>query len=427
VTRAPRLLLPAFAFACTLAFAAAGARAQQLTIWHDKGDDGIRMIQKMAALFARDHPGVTVRSLSMPTDQWFSRSVAALNTNTAPDILFNDGFRLVQIQQQTKKLSDLAAALNAAPAADRAFLNPGDMTAATYQGQVLMVPFQRVITGWGARKSWLEKAGEPFPATWDDLVRTGRKFQEQNKGVYGVAMQAGDPSSMIGAGVAMLAYGNGVAHPVVDENGEVVTDTPENAAVTIAYLKLFTTDKLVSPETVNHTFTDMYQLIEGGRVGMFRVGNWNVGKWDKTSPAGDYVVGPFPRIGDGTPSFVVGSIRGMSVPANSPHGDLAKQFAAFMLTRDAQQDSLDDMGGVVRTDLDTSHVTPGLQPFLASGIHLQVADSAVTEFPWDLKLEAAYYKLLIGAVSNPPSDWNAWVKDTAQKLRATLADLKKPS
>jgi ABC-type glycerol-3-phosphate transport system substrate-binding protein len=418
-----RSLLIACALVASLA--ARAADAQQLIIWHDKGDDGIRMIQKMADLFAKDHPGVTVRSISMPTDQWFSRSVAALNTNTAPDILFNDGFRLVQIQQQTKKLSDLAAAMKQAPDADRAFLNDGDMSAATYQGQVLMVPFQRVITAWGARKSWLEKAGEQYPKTWDDLLRVGKKFQEMNKGVYGVAMQGGDPSSMIGAGIAMLAYGNGQKHAVVDADGNVIIDQPEIAKVTIDYLKLYTTDKLVSPETVNQTFTDMYQLIEGGRVGMFRVGNWNVGKWDKSSPAGDYVIGPFPQIGDGTPSFVVGSIRGMSVPTNSPHADVAKQFAAFMLTKAAQQISLEDMGGVVRSDLDTSNLTPGLKPFVAPGIKLQVADNAVTAFPWDLKLEAAYYRMLIAAISNPPSDWDAWMKDTAGKLRAEAANLKK--
>ncbi len=59
-------------------------------IWHDKGEDGLRMIEQMAELYKKDHPGVTVKSLSMPTEQWFSRSIAALNTNTAPDILFND-------------------------------------------------------------------------------------------------------------------------------------------------------------------------------------------------------------------------------------------------------------------------------------------------------------------------------------------------
>jgi hypothetical protein len=82
------------------------------------------------------------------------------------------------------------------------------------------------------------------------------------------------------------------------------------------------------------------------------------------------------------------------------------------------------MGGVVRSDLDTSNVTPGLKPFVSPDAKLQVSDSAVTLFPWYLKLEADYYKLLIGAISNPPQDWNAWIHDTAAKMRADAASLK---
>jgi ABC-type glycerol-3-phosphate transport system substrate-binding protein len=381
----------------------------------------------MAEEFAKDHPGITVKSVSMPTDQWFSRSTAALNTNTAPDILFNDGFRLVQLQQQTHKLSDLAPDMRQVPPDNRKFLSAGDMVAATYQGQLLMIPFQRVITGWGVRKSWLDKVGEPVPKSWDDVLRIARKFQDQNPSgtghVYGIAMQGGDAPSMIDAGSGMLTYGNGQPHSLVDDSGQIVIDKPEVAKITIEYLKLYTEYKLVSPDTVNQTFTDMYQLIEGSRVGMFRVGNWNVGKWDKSPPAGDYVIGPFPQIGDGTPSFVVGSIRGMSVPTNSPHAAAAKEFVRFIVGKTAQQISLDDMGGVVRSDLDTSHVTPGLRPFVSPDARLQVADNAVTKFPWFLKLENAYYRMMIAAISNPPADWDAWIKDTAAKLRQEQASL----
>ncbi len=403
------------------------ARAQQLVIWHDKGDDGIRMVQAMAEQFTKDHPGITVKSVSMPTDQWFSRSTAALNTGTSPDILFNDGFRLVQLQQQTHKLADLAPQMQQAPADDRKFLSAGDMAAATYDGKLLMIPFQRVITGWAVRKSWLDKVGEPVPKTWEDVLRVGRKFQDQTPGgaghVYGIAMQGGDAPSMIDAGSGMLTYGNGQPHALVDETGKVVIDQPEVAKVTIEYLKLYTQYKLVSPDTVDQTFTDMYQLIEGGRVGMFRVGNWNVGKWDKQPPAGDYVIGPFPKIGDGTPSFVVGSIRGMAVPTNSPHAAAAKQFVQFILSKAAQQISLDDMGGVVRSDLDISHVTPGLRPFVSPDAKLQLADDAVTRFPWYLKLENDYYRMMIAAISNPPKDWESWIKETAAKLRQEQATL----
>ena len=123
------------------------AAAQEITIWHDKGDDGIRMIQQMADRYKADHPGVTVKSVSMPTDQWFSRSIAALNTGTSPDILFNDNARIVQIQQSTGKLADVTPQFQQIAAADRQSISEGDVTASSFKGRMLMIPFQRTMTG----------------------------------------------------------------------------------------------------------------------------------------------------------------------------------------------------------------------------------------------------------------------------------------
>src|SRR6476620_5019006 len=120
-----------------LSFASA-ARSQEIMIWHDKGEDGLKMINEMAAVYAKSHPGVTVKSLSMPTDQWFSRSIAALNTNTAPDIWLNDNTRIAPIQQTTGKLSDLKPQLDAIPAADRAFISGQDVGSGMYKDRLLM-------------------------------------------------------------------------------------------------------------------------------------------------------------------------------------------------------------------------------------------------------------------------------------------------
>jgi len=421
------------AIAMVAAFGLGSAQAQELVIWHDKGEDGLRMVTQMAEAYRKVAPGVTVKSISMPTEQWFSRSIAALNTGTSPDILFNDNARIVQIQGSTGKLADLRAEFEKIPAADRAHINDGDIVASTAKGRMLQIPFQRTMTGLGVRKSWLEKVGEPFPVTWEDALRVGRKFQEQDpdgngrKDTFGFAMQAGDAPSMVGAGIGLLVYGNGNPHHVVDANGEVVIDQPNVAKPTIEFLKLFTEYKLVAPETVNHTFTDMYQLIEGGRAGMFRTGNWNVGKWDKQPPAGDYLIGPYPALGKGDRSLVVGSVRGMAVPENGKNVEAAKAFVRFIVAKEPQQISLNNMGGTVRSDLDTASLTPGLKPFVAEGVKLQVDDFAASSFPWFLKLQESYYRMLIGAVNNPPADWDAWIKQTAEKLRAEAVVLKRAS
>src|SRR5258708_40295687 len=99
-------LLPAGLALALLAGLPGLAAAQELMIWHDKGDDGLHMIEQMAALYKQDHPAVVVKSLSMPTEKGFSRSIAALNTNTAPDILLNDNNRIAQMQQTTGKPPD---------------------------------------------------------------------------------------------------------------------------------------------------------------------------------------------------------------------------------------------------------------------------------------------------------------------------------
>lgn len=401
------------------------AAAQEVTIWHDKGDAGIQMIQRIAELYKREKPGVTVKSISMPTDQWLARSIAALNTNTAPDILFNDNDRMIAVQKSTGKLSDLTAVVAGLSAADRANLTAGDLGASTFQGKLIQMPMARVVVGLGVRKSWLAEVGETFPRTWDDFLRIAGKFKEKRKDAYPLALHAGSPGSITAAGIDLFAYGNGAPHALVDEAGNIVIDQPNVAKPLVEYLKLFTEYKYVSPETTNYTFVELYQMIEGGKAGFFRVGNWNVAKWDKQPPAGDYEVGPYPSFGNGTGAMIVSTIRGMGVPENARNKEAALSFVAFLLSKPAQQSALDLMGGAVRSDLDTAGVTPSLRPFLAKDVKLQTDDFLGAVFPWYGKLQEIYYRLLLDAIANPPKDWNAWVKTTADKLRAEVAVLMK--
>ncbi len=417
---------------CVAALMAANAAtAQELVIWHDKGDDGLAMIEEMSALFEAQHPGVTVTSLSYPTEQWFNRSIAGLNTNTGPDILFNDNNRIATIQQSTGRLCSVADLVDALPDGDRAYITDGDIASATLEGDIIMMPFQRVVIGWGARQSWLDAVGEEYPETWDDMIRIAQLFQDTDPDgngeddTFGVALQAGSAPSMIGAGTRMFAIaGNGVPYDIMNTDAEIVITDPTVADPTIGILQLFTEHGLVSPDTVNHNFTDMYQLIEGGRVGFFRVGNWNVAKWDREALEGDYVVGPYPSHIEGQPGhMLVNTVRGMAVPCDGDNVDLARDFVSFIVSQEAQQASLDHMGGVVRDDLDISGVTPGLTPFV-SGEYPMATDSFMASIhPWYPELEEAYYRHLIDAVSNPPQDWDAWLQATAEDLQNTVAEL----
>jgi multiple sugar transport system substrate-binding protein len=159
------------------------ARAQQLTIWHDLGDNGTKWFVAASEEFAKTHPGVTVRAISYPTDQWFGRCIGAINTNTAPDLIYNNYERVIRVAAQTHKIEDMKPIL--AAIADKAFLSPDDLRVATYAGHMIILPVQRELARQGGRE---------FPA---HLGRHAARRQEVPDGTSrwrhraGVCLRAG--------------------------------------------------------------------------------------------------------------------------------------------------------------------------------------------------------------------------------------------
>jgi multiple sugar transport system substrate-binding protein len=397
------------------------ARAQELTIWHDLGDNGTKWFAAAGEAFAKTHPGVTVRAISYPTDQWFGRCIGAINTGTAPDLIYNNYERVIRVAAQTHKLMDMQPVL--AKIADKDFLSADDLRVATYAGQMIILPVQRVQMAFGVRKSWLDKVGEKMPVTWDDALRVGRKFQTEHPDggtapVFAFALEAANPRDLIHM-LDLFTFGAGLRNTLIDEAGNVVIDEPEHAKVLTEFLKVFTSYHMVPPDVVNYSFNEMYQVIEGGRAGMFRVGDWNVGKWVKPATLnGDFVVGPWPQFfADKQSAVVIGGMRGVAVPDNSPHKVLATELAAFLLGKDAQQASLNIVGAAVRKDLDVSALPPQSQEFAKPTWNLIAYDFPESVHTWYPQLEASFHKKLMAAIANPPSDWNAFIKQTAAEMR----------
>ncbi len=181
---------------------------------------------------------------------------------------------------------------------------------------------------------------------------------------FGMALQAAKPRDLIHM-LDLFIFGSGLRHTLIDPEGKITIDQPAHAQVLEEFLKTYSTYKFVAPDTINHSFAEMYQVIEGGRGGMFRVGDWNVRKWDGAQVLnGDFVSGPWPKFAADRPkSVVIGGMRGVAIPENSPNKALAQEFAAFMLSKAAQQASLENIGAGVRKDLDVSKLSPRSQYF----------------------------------------------------------------
>lgn len=405
------------------------SRAQELVVWHDLGDNGIKWFQSLSAEFAKSRPGVTVKSINYPTDQWFGRSISAINTNTAPDLIFNNYERVIRVADQTNKLVDLKPVL--ATVSDKSFLTEDDLRVATHAEKMIILPIQRVQMGFGVRKSWLDKVGEKFPATWADVQRVAVKFRDNDPdgdgkaNTFGMALEAAKPRDLIHI-IDLFMFGSGLRHTLIDPQGKIVVDEPARAKVLEEVLKAYTEYRYVAPDTINHSFGEMYQTIEGGKGGMFRVGDWNVKKWD--TPAvlgGDFLVGPWPSFDGRKNAVVIGGMRGVAVPENSPNKAIAVDFAKFMLSKQAQQASLDNLGSAVRKDLDISSLSERQKLFAAPSWGLAAYDFPEAVHLFYPELEAAYHRKLMGALAKPPGNWKAFITETANEMRELAVKLAK--
>lgn len=393
-----------------------------LTIWHDLGDNGNKWFDELGKIYAKENPKVEIKAVNYATQQWIEKSIAAINTNSAPDLIFNNYERVIKVQNQTNQISDLSNALNAIK--DKEFLTEEDLKISTYKDKKIMLPIQRVQMAFGVRKSWMEKVGAKFPETWEDALELAKKFTEEDpdgngkNDTYGFALEAAKPRDLVHM-LDLFTFGTGIKHTVVDPSGKLVINEERHKEITEEFVKVFTQYKYVPKDTINYTFTDMYQIIEGSKAGMFRVGDWNVKKW-KEVLKDDYVLGPWPAFRDGdTRNVVIGGMRGIAVPENAANKEEATKFAQFMLTKEAQEASLKNVGSAVRSDLQVE-LTENQKFFAVPEYPLVAYDFPESVHSYYPEIEELYHKALLNVLADPSVNLDESLKKAEEDMQEVI-------
>lgn len=388
-----------------------------LIIWHDLGEKGVDWFNELEKLYPGD---LKIKSVTYPTQQWIEKSIAALKTNTAPDLIFNNYERVIKVENQTGKMMDLNSVFLELD--ERNFLSDQDLQISMYGEKMLILPVQRVQMGFGVRKSWLENIGMEYPETWADTIAIAKSFNTKdpdgdgiNGNTYGFALEAANPRDLIHM-LDLFTFGTGLKHTIINPEGEIVINESRHKAVTKEVINVFR--KYVPKDTINYSFTDMYQMIEGGKGGMFRVGDWNVNKWDGSDVLdGDYIIGEWPQFNEGEDNYVViGGMRGVAVPDNSPHKEEALEFIKFMLSAEAQKASFSYVGASVRGDWDldlSEH-----QKYFADPRH----DLIAYDFPESIHsfypaIEEIFHKELLNAIADPSLDMDKVLEVAEKKIK----------
>lgn len=411
-------------------FAGGGQEAAEegpvvLTVWHDLGDKGVNWFNELSELYQAENPDVSIESVTYPTQQWIERSIAAINTDTAPDMIFNNYERVIRVEDQTDGIMDLSAAFSELTDSD--FLTEQDLAISNYGDKMLIFPIQRVQMAFGVRKSWLDAVGMDFPKNWQEVESVARAFQAGDPdgdgttgNVYGLALEAANPRDLIHM-LDLFQFGTGIKHTIIAPDGSLTIDDPDHREVVRYVIELFR--DYTPADTINFSFTEMYQVIEGGRAGMFRVGDWNVNKWDGADVLdGDYIIGPWPAKSAGEEgAVVIGGMRGVAVPANSPHKEESIKFAQFMLTAPAQKLSFEYIGASVRGDWELE--LSDHQRFFAQPSHKLMA----YDFPESIhafypQIEEIYHRQLLRLLEDKNLDVDRVLDEASAQIKKYISD-----
>ena len=77
----------------------------------------------------------------------------------------------------------------------------------------------------------------------------------------------------------------------------------------------------------------------------------------------------------------------------------------------------------MRKDLDLSALSERQKYFALANHNLAAYDFPESVHLWYPELEAAYHRKLLGALAKPPTNWKAFIGETANEMRELQAKL----
>jgi|GEM_PF-1982424 len=279
--------------------------------------------EKHISEFEKANPGIKVEFTVESWDNVYTKWDQALETGETPDLGYDCPITAVDYALQDKVLpvTDLVEKLGGAKA-----FNEG-MQAFSANGEWYGVPHGDASMVLIYRKDILKAAGyDNPPATWDELVEIAQATNKDGVSGFGFFTGDGYQSSQVLTGLMMAAGGN-----MIDKDGNVALDSPENLKALELVDKLYNQMKVVPESTVTWEHSDPANAIGLGKVAM-SVTWGGYGTLLKDMFPEEYENIGFAKLPNG-PSGHSGSWSGTGgffIFKDAKHPEEAKKFVEFM-------------------------------------------------------------------------------------------------
>ncbi|UOF88690.1 ABC transporter substrate-binding protein [Fodinisporobacter ferrooxydans] len=307
-----------------------------VTITFASGKDATGTVQLEIKKFEEENPNIKVNYIEEPqsSDEYHNQLVTKLSAGDnsidvyAMDIIWPPEFGAAKwnlpLNQYFSK-ADLSAML------------PGPVQGDTYKGTLYAVPWFTDAGVLYYRKDILDKAGIQPPKTFDELMKDAEKLKGQGGTQYGFVFQAKQYEGLVCDYLEYL-WGNG--GDVLNKDGKVVIDSPNNLEATKFFVNLVKSD--VVPKGID-TFMeeDARRLFTEGKAVFMRNWPyaWSISQGPESKVKGEVGMAPMPVGPHGTePAATLGGWNlGVNANIKKDHVAAAIKFLKFMTSPEAQK------------------------------------------------------------------------------------------
>lgn len=218
-------------------------------------------VMQLIERFEKKNPGIKVKVESVGWDEAYQKLVTSFNAGNPPDVIYGG----------TRWLTSFASMEAIIPLDEYAkdhikLYHEPLQKAVTYKGKVYGIPRAFSSQTLIYRSDLIE---DP-PETWDELVETAKRVQEENEGMYGFGI-SGEKHVTTALQLFDYVYQNG--GEVFDKNGNVQLNSPQSVEALRFYSNLYTKHKIV-PNPLEYNREELPVLFKQGKIAMFVCGPW---------------------------------------------------------------------------------------------------------------------------------------------------------
>jgi ABC-type glycerol-3-phosphate transport system substrate-binding protein len=362
----------------------------------------VKATQNIVDTWNAANPDIQVDYQKVDPNSVHDKLVTQFAGNQAPDVIHDEAADIAGFSAQGY-LADMTSMI---PADLKADVPASTWQTTTFGGKITGVPTIAQVYNLFANTDALQKAGvnpptADAPWTWDDLAANAKKLTTGGD-VYGFAWGLKSPTAgIMSSGLAFDGkfFSGDEAKPSITV-GTNEMEVPNR-------VKKMLDDKVMAPNSISLSGTDVLPGFFGGKYGLVMAGNYVAAQIDSKAPAGfNWTMLPLLK---GTSQNQAASPQTLSIARQSKHPAEAMKFIAYYMKAEnlaklAEGDALipvsTSAAAIVKKDLAGKH---GWDAILAASANLVDSPwNKATKFPqWKSETATpAYQEFLAGKIDS---------------------------